>query len=502
MPVSALTHRLKTGAFHATLCAILERKARISAMRVRGFRLGGFAGKMTLLTLLMFLLKSGVESNPGPYGPSLSRHSGSYFDPHNSGGSCLDFSEQLNAAVERIQGTMERSLGSMESKLTARLDRMEENQQVVKETVLCLSEKCKALEEENQALRSDVGFLLDKNDYIENQSRRNNLVFVGIPKLHGQETWKDCEDKVLEIIHQGMGVSTDTFIDIERAHRAGKAIVVKFLSYKQKMSVLSCAKNLKNSRRFSRVYVNEDFSLVVKRKRAELRKVQMELRDEGRPSALRFDKLVAGDSIFTVDSDYRVHEQRRRFPRSWHDHQKDQQCYPELSAGAEGGCRDAHLAAPGQQQKDGEWPLADHEAWPQDPGNEPGDREKAAGATTPGPTTPPQASQSSAQATGVSPQRDSGQSQSPNSSGRGRGRGSARSTRQGGQQDSASTPLRGFGRGSPLNSGHGRGDGRNLWQGKTVHSSNSTGDDSPRRTRSQTGPQSKQPSIQDYAIKK
>ena len=61
-----------------------------------------------------------------------------------------------------------------------------------------------------------------------------------------------------EVIHEGMGIAEE--VHIERAHRAGKAIVARFLSYKQKMAVLLKARELKNSD-YDHIYVREDFSV-------------------------------------------------------------------------------------------------------------------------------------------------------------------------------------------------------------------------------------------------
>ena len=55
-------------------------------------------------------------------------------------------------------------------------------------------------------------------------------------------------------------------LEIERAHRAGKAIVVRFLSYKQKMLVLTNARKLKTSNGYDNIYVREDFSETVQKK--------------------------------------------------------------------------------------------------------------------------------------------------------------------------------------------------------------------------------------------
>ena len=76
-----------------------------------------------------------------------------------------------------------------------------------------------------------MNYLTEKCDYMENQSRRNNLVFTGFASVReGFESWEDCERKVKACVKEGMGITER--LEIKRAHRAGKAIVVRFLSYK------------------------------------------------------------------------------------------------------------------------------------------------------------------------------------------------------------------------------------------------------------------------------
>ena len=82
-----------------------------------------------------------------------------------------------------------------------------------------------------------------------------------------------------EAIREGMGITED--ILIERAHRSGKAIVAKFLSYKQKTTVLTQARKLNQSETFKNIYVREDFSETVRMKRKELMSLQREIRQNG-----------------------------------------------------------------------------------------------------------------------------------------------------------------------------------------------------------------------------
>ena len=439
MPVSAQQHRVKIGVFTCTLISILTRKANIAANRIRVLRCPNFSGKMTLLTLLILLLIGGVELNPGPN----------------------DYDYQLGNAVFQIK----QSIGDMEHRMSSRLDTIEEGQHYINENM-------RSLALENKKLRDDVQFLTNKCDYLENQSRRDNLVFEGLPKPYGFESWHDCENLICEVIYQGMGVSPSVIIEIERAHRVGKSsIVCKFRSFKQRSYILSAAKNLRNSHRFSRVYVHEDFSELVKQKRQELSRVQQDLRSQGLRSYLRFDKLVAGDRIYTVDNDFQIHESQRQGhyyrTSSWQNNHTNS--YPSYDYGASNtqygenydGLRDAQVYGDGEgdcgDDTDSYHEAHDSERHDNVSRNSPRDAQQ-----TPilqdyglneGNVTPPQPTEQDSYGDRAAGDFSAGSNRSTRSAGRGRG------TRR---VTGNTTPIRGFGRGTPTNSGQGHGDSRRV----------------------------------------
>ena len=89
-----------------------------------------------------------------------------------------------------------------------------------------LHSECQALRSDNQDLRGTVNYLAETCDYMENQSRRNNLVFTGFASVtEGFESWEDCESKVKACVKEGMDIAV---LEMERTHRVGKAIGVRF----------------------------------------------------------------------------------------------------------------------------------------------------------------------------------------------------------------------------------------------------------------------------------
>ncbi|KAI8490236.1 hypothetical protein Bbelb_319740 [Branchiostoma belcheri] len=160
------------------------------------------------------------------------------------------------------------------------------------------TEKLKELESNIATFSKDVSELVEKNDYLENQSRRNNLTFDGIKDERG-ETWEQSEHKVKEVLRRKLHLNADD-IEIERAYRNGKSqladrprpIVVKFLRYKDKQEILRNAKMLKGTS----IFINEDYSERVRKKRKDLLPALRAARERGQSAYIRFDKLVINEN--------------------------------------------------------------------------------------------------------------------------------------------------------------------------------------------------------------
>ena len=313
MTCSVDAYRVVVGQFHAILCKILTRKALIAAKRIRGLRVRGVADFFSVTTLLAMLVIGGVELNPGP--GSLTDNSASMDrQPSSDTGSDSNNSDNftrlhtalagVTAAIGRLetgqasfsksQASLSSQLTDVKSKLDRKLAQIEQKQEEQGSRMNELSAECERLHAENSCLRSSVNCLEEKVDVLENHSRRNNLLFFGIEQ-RPNESWEDCEETLHDIIYDKMGVRSEVFI--ERAHRVGKAVIAKFLSFKDKTKVLSHAKFLKGSS----ISVREDVSLAVREKQKHLVPLMKDLREKKNKAKLRHDKLVTSKGVFTYD---------------------------------------------------------------------------------------------------------------------------------------------------------------------------------------------------------
>jgi hypothetical protein len=141
----------------------------------------------------------------------------------------------------------------------------------------------------------------DKLAELEDRSRRNNLRINGIEESDN-ESWEDCEKKVKDILVTKLELNGD-FI-IERAHRVGKidkvdinkknrTVVVKFLNFKDKSTILE--KYIKMKLWNQRVYINEDFCERTSVLRKKLFTDAKELRQKGKYAKVVYNKLITRD---------------------------------------------------------------------------------------------------------------------------------------------------------------------------------------------------------------
>lgn len=140
-----------------------------------------------------------------------------------------------------------------------------------------------------------VRWLEEKVDYLENQSRRNNIVLYGVGEEE-DESWDMTSEIVRHVIRQ-TGVAMNER-DIERAHRVGhgrypRPIVCKLAHYKVKEEIIRSARFLRGTG----VAISEDHSRRVREERAFLKRHLIDARKQGARAFIRFDKLVINGRV-------------------------------------------------------------------------------------------------------------------------------------------------------------------------------------------------------------
>ena len=276
-----------------------------------------------------FILCGDVSLNPGPSThmhadqsrDSRPRHSehlyprvydyDSQYDSYyqNPRASFDQFTSVLEQAISRMENSnrkqglvIENRLKNVEEKILRRMDDLEAQQKGLCEELKDIRNQNLDIRGENDRLRKTVSMLVHKCDALDNQNRRGNLLFFGLPSQRGKfESVEDLELQVKNVIYKGMDIEADVFLD--KVHRSGKVVIVTFISQKDKVLVLRNARKLKDSREYNKVFVREDFSESMQEKRRYLSDIQYNMRQRGEYAVLRRDRLVTRDAVLTVDRD-------------------------------------------------------------------------------------------------------------------------------------------------------------------------------------------------------
>lgn len=146
----------------------------------------------------------------------------------------------------------------------------------------------------------DIDFVVGKCDYLENQSRRNNIKVIGIDDSKGMnESWEESEKIIKDKIRDLLQIQDE--LVIERAHRVGnwprkrddgteesRPIVAKFQSWKQKEMVLKKAREVKpqNIKFFA------DFSQLTLNRRRDQVPELIKAREAGHTAYFVADRLI------------------------------------------------------------------------------------------------------------------------------------------------------------------------------------------------------------------
>ena len=171
--------------------------------------------------------------------------------------------------------------------------------------------------------------LIQRLDRLEDQSRRDNILVFGVPEI-ADETWSDCEGTIKGIINDSKLNGENGEVEIVRAHRLGRInsqntnprpIIVKFLNYKTKDTIISNAKNLEdfNERKETKFSISQDYCANTSELRKKLLTHGKNLKNR---SQVPIKKYYVNYKTLCVSTDTEVFkfslEYIEKFPSSWH----------------------------------------------------------------------------------------------------------------------------------------------------------------------------------------
>lgn len=234
----------------------------------------------------------------------------------------VDIALQKQAAffeklLEKQADSFQRSLQTVLEVTNTRIDKLsmafgeikaslEYTQKDVEQLKTNLDESNKDIKKIDKMLVTATSTLSECNkeiDYLENQSRRNNLRIDGIPE-ENDDSWAKTEELVREMLATKLAIPTQEANEmrIERAHRIGtkrevgtnsrpRTIIVKMERFKDRDMVKRKAKEC----RIRGLYINEDVSQRVSEKRKELLPKLKQAKADGKIAFFSYDKLIIKD---------------------------------------------------------------------------------------------------------------------------------------------------------------------------------------------------------------
>lgn len=175
-----------------------------------------------------------------------------------------------------------------------------DTQDLLLDHLQALTARHQEMQTEQEVWKRTVKDLAKRVERQENHTRRQNLIFFGIPRTV-TETHEECEAKVREVIRTDMKV-TRGFPLVRVQRLRSSAVLVRFLTVTDKLLVLSHAHKLRGRQ----VRVSEDFTKRVRDMRRGLAELKNTYRAQGKRAVLRFDKLYTDFDVFTFDPETRT----------------------------------------------------------------------------------------------------------------------------------------------------------------------------------------------------
>ena len=246
--------------------------------------------------------------------PNANRHAQSGQESDNEvdeqDGAAQEFvSKNHLAEMLKVQESMFRSLfDSMLGNVTSRIDGIVSTLSDLKssleftqgevDNLKSVKAKAKVIEEELGHVQDQIDFHSGKMEYLENQSRRNNIRIDGIPE-DANESWIETETKAIEALSSHLKLPFQ--VKIERAHRTGKrrnaqpsrprTIVCRLANWKEKEPILRAARKVKPSGFF----VNEDLAAeTIQRRKDQMPKLK-QAKQAGKIAYFVLDRLIIKD---------------------------------------------------------------------------------------------------------------------------------------------------------------------------------------------------------------
>ena len=177
---------------------------------------------MAALLACILILANDIETNPGPDNRSKGNPKDQSTRIENLWGN-RPLHHEASGGHERTEEQDIRSILAEVNKKLGKLESLDSQLKLLNDKIDTIDQKQDELEQENERLRNRVESLENKMAYQEGQSKRENLIFYGLPEKT-DETWGMCERDMKSLLTDKMGLDhaeADNVTTIERAPRLG-----------------------------------------------------------------------------------------------------------------------------------------------------------------------------------------------------------------------------------------------------------------------------------------
>jgi regulator of replication initiation timing len=206
------------------------------------------------------------------------------------------------------------TLQGMNSSMNSKLDDVKQDITLMREEYAALRGEVEGLREEVSTLRLDnddlkktncdlttrVDELEKKTDDLEGRSKRNNLIFYGLPRREN-ETGVECEGMLTDLITDKLELPDN--VEFDRVHRLGtkpnSPVIARCVFYKQKVKILKAKRKLQGTQ----IFIGEDFSSRVREIRRRLTPHLKVKRNEGCRVSMVFDHLLVDGRRYSLDEE-------------------------------------------------------------------------------------------------------------------------------------------------------------------------------------------------------
>jgi ribA/ribD-fused uncharacterized protein len=157
-----------------------------------------------------------------------------------------------------------------------------------------INEKNKKMHTEIQKLKEMNERLIDRQEQLEDYSRRDNLKINGY--VNGEE---NCERYIRRIMKHHLGLDDADSIPIARCHTLrhdSSIVIIRFELYKDRMRVWNSKKKLKHTK----LVMREDFCPATEMKRQILFPYMIAARSHDKKAVLHRNKLIIDGQVYTT----------------------------------------------------------------------------------------------------------------------------------------------------------------------------------------------------------